>query len=123
MAALDNETLTRLRQLTEDDLGMDALVEVHTREEIDRARNSGAKLIGVNNRNLGTFAVSLDTSAQLAPFAGDHALLISESGIDSAGDIHRLYDLGFRGFLIGESFMRKPDVEAAVRAMLVREAA
>src|SRR5258708_27223113 len=53
-AALDDQTLTRLRQLIEDELGMDALVEVHTREEMDRARNSGAKLIGVNNRNLGT---------------------------------------------------------------------
>src|SRR5258708_23936526 len=54
VAALDDGTLDRLRQLTEDELGMDALVEVHTREEIDRARNSGARLIGVNNRNLGT---------------------------------------------------------------------
>src|SRR6266566_4237873 len=106
VAALDDATLARLRELTEDELGMDALVEVHTSEEMDRARNSGAKLIGVNNRNLGTFAVSLETSAQLAPFAGDEALLISESGIESADDMHRLYDLGFRGFLIGESLMR-----------------
>ena len=109
VAALDDATLARLRQLTEEDLGMDALVEVHTSEEMDRARSSGAKLIGVNNRNLETFAVSLETSAQLAPLAGDDALLISESGIESADDILRLYDLGYRGFLIGESLMRADD--------------
>jgi len=120
VAALDDETLGRLRQLTEDELGMDALVEVHTREEMDRARNSGAKLIGVNNRNLGTFAVSLETSAQLAPFAGDHALLVSESGIESAGDIRRLYDLGFRGFLIGESLMRADDPGEALKRFTQR---
>ena len=120
VAALDDETLTRLRQLTEDELGMDALVEVHTREEMDGARNSGAKLIGVNNRNLGTFAVSLETSAQLAPFAGEHALLVSESGIESADDIHRLYDLGFRGFLIGESLMRADDPGETLRKFTQR---
>ena len=120
VAALDDETLTRLRQLTEDELGMDALVEVHTREEMDRARNSGAKLIGVNNRNLGTFAVSLETSAQLAPFAGEHALLVSESGIESADDIRRLYDLGFRGFLIGESLMRADDPGEALKRFTQR---
>src|SRR6266550_5411679 len=120
VAALDDETLLRLRLLAEDDLGMDALVEVHTSEEMERARSSGAKLIGVNNRNLETFAVSLETSAQLAPLAGDDALLISESGIESAEDIHRLYDLGYRGFLIGESLMRADDPGEALREFTQR---
>ena len=120
VAALDDAALTRLQRLTEDELGMDALVEVHTSEEMDRARNSGAKLIGVNNRNLETFEVSLETSAQLAPFAGDDALLISESGIESAEDIRRLYDLGFRGFLIGESLMRAEDPGEALRKFTQR---
>ena len=109
VAALDNETLIHLRRLAEDELGMDALVEVHTREEMERAVKSGAKLIGVNNRNLSTFEVSLDISAQLAPIGGDGVLLISESGIESSDDVHRLYDLGYRGFLIGESLMRADD--------------
>ena len=117
VAALDDATLTRLRQLTEDELSMDALVEVHTSEEMDRARSSGAKLIGVNNRNLGTFAVSLETSVKLAPSAGDDALLISESGIESADDIQRLHDLGYRGFLIGESLMRADDPGEIIRKM------
>lgn len=120
VAALDDETLARLRRITEDELGMDALVEVHTSEEMGRAVNSGAKLIGVNNRNLGTFEVLLETSAQLAAIAGDKVLLISESGIESVDDIRRLYDLGYRGFLIGESLMRADDPGAALRKFTQR---
>jgi indole-3-glycerol phosphate synthase len=120
VAALDDTSLARLRHLTEDELGMDALVEVHTSDELDRARNSGAKLIGVNNRNLGTFAVSLETSAQLAPPTGDDALLISESGIESGDDIQRLHDLGYRGFLIGESLMRADDPGEALKKFTQR---
>ena len=115
VAALDDELLWRLRRTAEDELGLDALVEVHTREEMGRATNSGAKLIGVNNRNLGSFEVSLDTSAQLAPMGRDKALLISESGIESADDIQLLYDLGYRGFLIGESVMRADDPGEALK--------
>jgi indole-3-glycerol phosphate synthase len=120
VAALDDEMLNRLRQLTEDELGMDALVEVHSSEEMDRARNSGAQLIGVNNRNLATFAVSLETSVQLAPFAGGDTLLISESGIESADDVRRLCDLGYRGFLIGESLMRADDAGEALKKLAQR---
>ena len=109
VAALNDETLGRLRRITEDELGMDALVEVHTREEMVRAVASEAHLIGVNNRDLGTFAVSLETSVELAAFAHDSAVLISESGIESAEDIHRLRSLGYRGFLIGEALMRADD--------------
>ena len=114
VAALNDETLGRLRRITEEELGMDALVEVHTREEMERACHSGAQLIGVNNRDLGTFAVSLETSVQLAPKADEKAVLISESGIESAEDIHRLRDLGYRGFLIGESLMRADDPKEAL---------
>ena len=120
VAALNDDTLGRLRSMTEDELGMDALVEVHTREEMERASRSGAHLIGVNNRDLGTFAVSLETSAKLAPIAYDGAVLISESGIESAEDIIRLRELGYRGFLVGESLMRADDPETALRRFTQR---
>jgi indole-3-glycerol phosphate synthase len=117
VAALDDGTLGRLRHLTENELGMDALVEVHNREEMDRAIATGARLIGVNNRNLKTFAVSLDTSVELAPFSQNSVVLISESGIESAEDIQRLSHLGYRGFLIGETLMRAADPESALREL------
>ena len=120
VAALDDEVLSRLLHITEDELLMDAVVEVHTKEEMERAVRSGAKLIGVNNRDLGTFAVSLETSAQLASMSGDKALLISESGIESADDVRRLYDLGYRGFLIGESLMRARDPGEALKMFTQR---
>jgi indole-3-glycerol phosphate synthase len=120
VAALDDQTLGRLRRITEDELCMDALVEVHTREEMERASDSGARLIGVNNRDLGTFAVTVETSAQLAPIAGDNAVLVSESGLESADDIHRLRDLGYRGFLIGESLMRADNQQNALRGFTQR---
>src|SRR6266508_2483019 len=109
VAALDDDTLLRLRRITEDELGMDALVEVHTPKEMDRAVETRAKIIGVNNRNLSTFEVSLETSIQLASRAPDGAVLISESGIESIVDIQRLRAIGYRGFLIGETLMRADD--------------
>jgi indole-3-glycerol phosphate synthase len=118
VAALDDETLVRLRRLTEEELGLDALVEVHSVDEMNRAAACGAKVIGVNNRDLRTFEVSLETSAQLAPMAPKGSVLISESGIESAGDIRRLQSVGYRAFLIGESLMRADDPEAALRALL-----
>src|SRR5437660_10753049 len=111
VAALDDYTLVRLRTITEDELGMDALVEVHTAEELGRAVQAGAQVIGVNNRNLSTFEVSLETSVQLASAAPKDTFLISESGIGSADDIQRLRGLGYRGFLIGETLMRADDPE------------
>ena len=109
VAALDDETLSRLRQLAEDELQMDALVEVHTSEEMQRAVASGATLIGVNNRDLRTFNVSLETSVELAREAPPDALLISESGLHSSSDLQRLRDAGYHGFLIGETLMRADD--------------
>ena len=114
VAALEDETLLRLRQLTEDDLGMDALVEVHTENEMKRAIDSGATLIGVNNRDLATFEVSLQTSIDLAVMAPPGATLISESGIETSDDIARLQAAGYRGFLIGETLMRADDPAAAL---------
>lgn len=117
VAALDDEVLERLRRLIEDDCGMDALIEVHTREEMRRAIACGANLIGVNNRNLHTFEVSLDTSLSLAKEAPAGMVLVSESGLNKATDLARLHDAGYRGFLIGESLMRSGDPAASLREL------
>ena len=111
-AMLDDETLARLRRLTEDDLKMDALVEVHTLEELERAKKIGAAgIIGVNNRDLHSFKVSLDVSRELIKHAPENSLMIAESGLQTRGDLLELKDLGFHGFLIGETLMRsgKPE--------------
>lgn len=115
VAALDDGLLLGLRRLAEDELGLDALVEVHTREEMRKAADCGAKLIGVNNRDLRTFEVSLETSLSVAREAPPGALLISESGLRSREDLRRLHDAGFRGFLIGETLMRAEDPQQALR--------
>jgi indole-3-glycerol phosphate synthase len=114
VAALDDEKLARLRRLTEDELHMDALVEVHTKDEMRRAINAGATLIGVNNRDLHSFKVSLEVSVQLAQDAPLGSLLISESGLSSGDDLRRLHALGYRGFLIGETLMRSAQPDAAL---------
>jgi indole-3-glycerol phosphate synthase len=115
VAALKDEALTRLLRLTEDGLGMDALVEVHTAEELTRALDAGAHVVGVNNRDLRTFEVSLETSVKLAALAPADVLLVSESGLRGAGDIDRLRACGFRAFLVGETLMRAEDPEVALR--------
>ncbi|HEY8409920.1 MAG TPA: indole-3-glycerol phosphate synthase TrpC, partial [Pyrinomonadaceae bacterium] len=106
VATLDDGTLSHLRQLAEDELHMDALVEVHTSEELKRASTAGATLIGVNNRDLRTFTVSPETSLALAREALPEALLVSESGLHNASDLQRLREAGYHGFLIGETLMR-----------------
>jgi indole-3-glycerol phosphate synthase len=106
VAALDDRSLLRLRQLAEQELEIDALVEVHDIAEMMRAAASGAKLIGVNNRNLHTFEVSLKTSLDLASTAPAGSILVSESGLRTSEDLAVLREAGFRGFLIGESLMR-----------------
>jgi indole-3-glycerol phosphate synthase len=115
VAALDDELLLNLRRLAEDELGLDALVEVHTSEEMRRAMDCGAKLIGVNNRDLRTFEVSLETSLSLASDAPSEALLVSESGLRTREDLRRLHAAGFRGFLIGETLMRAEEPQQALR--------
>ncbi|HJT66712.1 MAG TPA: indole-3-glycerol phosphate synthase TrpC [Pyrinomonadaceae bacterium] len=115
VAALNDRQLELLRRLAEDELEMDALVEVHDPHEMDRAAKSGATIVGVNNRNLRTFEVSLETSLRVASLAPEGVLLVSESGLSDAHDLRRLREEGFAGFLIGESLMRAPDPEAALR--------
>jgi len=118
VAALDDELLVRLRRLAEDELGLDALVEVHTSQEMKRAVGCEARLIGVNNRDLRTFEVSLETSVSLAREAPSEALLVSESGLRSRDDLQLLFNAGYRGFLIGETFMRAEDPQQALRNVL-----
>ena len=118
VAALDDEALARLRRVTEDELEMDALVEVHTREELRRALMAGATLVGVNNRDLHSFAVSLEVSVGLARHAPPETLLVAESGLRSADDLRRLHSLGYRGFLIGETLMRAAEPESALRELI-----
>ena len=115
VAALDDDSLRSLRELTENELAMDALVELHTRDEMQRAIDSGANIIGVNNRNLVTFEVSLSTSIDLAAVASPATKLISESGIETREDINRLCDAGYNGFLIGETLMRAHNPEALLK--------
>ncbi len=117
VAALGDGELERFRRRAEDDLGLDALVEVHTPEEMRRAAGSGASLIGVNNRNLSTFAVSLDTSEELALLAPEGSVLVSESGIHGRADVERLRALGYRGFLVGEALMRSDHPAALLRSL------
>ncbi len=116
-AMLDDERLERLHILAERDLGMDALVEVHTVEEMERAADMGATLIGVNNRDLHTFAVSLDVSRSLVKHAPNDAFVISESGLQTRNDIQELKQLGFSGFLIGETLMKSADAEHSLRKL------
>jgi indole-3-glycerol phosphate synthase len=118
VAALDDDKLESLRKLIEDELSMDALIEVHTREEMQRAIACGANVIGVNNRNLHTFEVSLQTSLSLATEAPVDTVLISESGLNNSTDLARLHAAGYRGFLIGESLMRSKNPEAALRELM-----
>jgi indole-3-glycerol phosphate synthase len=121
VAALEDAPLSTLREITEDKIGMDALVEVHDEREIKRAAECGAKLIGVNNRDLRTFDVSLDISLNLARYAPANAALISESGLKSANDLRRLNEVGYQGFLIGESLMRAESPRQALAELLGNE--
>src|SRR5262249_7400765 len=118
VAALDDASLGELRAVAEDELGLDALVEAHTSGELSRALAAGAKLIGVNNRDLSTFQVSLNTSERLIAEAPPNKILISESGLQSADSLLRLSKIGFRGFLIGEALMRAPDPEKALHDLV-----
>ncbi|HEU0015798.1 MAG TPA: indole-3-glycerol phosphate synthase TrpC [Longimicrobium sp.] len=102
------------------ELGMDALVEAHTAEELDRALGAGAVLVGVNNRDLDTFVTDLDLSLRLAPRVPAGVTYVAESGIRTAADVDRLGEAGVDAILVGESLMRQPDVRAAAAALVGR---
>jgi indole-3-glycerol phosphate synthase len=117
VAALDDDTLRRLRRVAEDKLRMDALVEVHTRAELRRAEAAGAALVGVNNRDLHSFKVSLDVLIELAQAAAPDTTLVAESGLTSVADLRRLGALGYNAFLVGDSLMRSASPGQALRQL------
>jgi indole-3-glycerol phosphate synthase len=100
------------------DLGLSVLVEVHTRDELERALGVGTELLGINNRDLTTFETTLDTTFELRPFIPDGVTVVSESGIDSADHLRQLGEVGVDAVLVGEALMRCEDVGAAVRELL-----
>lgn len=112
-------TAHEMRDLREraESYGLAALVEVHDAEELGPALDSGARIIGVNNRNLRTFEVTLDTSLDLASRIPAAVVKVSESGIHDAADVHRLLDAGYSAFLVGEHLMKSGDPCAALQRL------
>jgi indole-3-glycerol phosphate synthase len=101
-------------------LGMTALVEVHNEEDVGQALAAGATVIGVNNRDLRDFSVDLQTTARLRPLIPPEVVLVSESGIHTADDVHRVADMGADAILVGEALMRAEDVAAKVRELAMQ---
>ncbi len=117
VAILDDAELRGLRELAAE-FGMAAVVEAHNAQELERAVRSDARIVGVNNRDLNTFQVSLDTSITLAQSIPAGVIRISESGIFNANDIHRLMEAGFDAFLIGEHLVKSGDATQALRELV-----
>jgi indole-3-glycerol phosphate synthase len=117
MAAVDDKTARSLAEEAHA-LGMDVLAEVHDEAELSRALDLDTNLIGINNRDLRTFATTLATTERLAPLVPSDRIVIAESGIFTHADLERLAGSGVRAFLVGESLMRQEDVAAATRALL-----
>jgi indole-3-glycerol phosphate synthase len=122
MAAVDDACAAEL-EAAAFALGMDALLEVHDEDELSRALRLKSQLIGINNRDLKTFATTLATSERLARLVPPDRIVIGESGIFTPDDLARLAKAGISTFLVGESLMRQSDVAAATRALLARRAA
>ncbi len=120
-AVLDLAELIEFRELAAS-LHLAALVEVHDSEELKKAIDSGAQIIGVNNRNLDTFEVSLDTSLRLSFQMPAGVLRVSESGIHTRADIDLLQGAGFHAFLVGESLMKSADPTSSLKALLGKTA-
>lgn len=117
MACVDDTTASTLAAYAKA-WGMDAIAEVHDKDELDRAIALDCRLIGVNNRDLRTFNTTLETTERLAPRVPKDRLVIAESGIAAHGDLQRLAKAGVHAYLVGESLMRQPDVAAATKALL-----
>ena len=117
MAAVDDQTAKDLTSAAHD-VGIDVLAEVHNEAELDRALKLDTRLIGINNRDLNTFATTLATTERLAPRVPSDRMVIAESGIFTHVDLERLASHGVRAFLVGESLMRQDDVAGATRALL-----
>ena len=117
VAALTQPELIAL-QARAHDLGLAALVEVHDEQELTRAEDAGARIIGVNNRNLRTLAVDVDASYRLVGRMPRGVVAVSESGLQSRADLDRLGTAGYTAFLIGERFMTAPDPSAAIRELI-----
>jgi len=117
VAALTPKDLASLHAIAEEELEMDALVEVHSVEEMEIARSIGASLIGVNNRDLRSFTVSLDVSRRLIEHAPADSVLVSESGLRTRDELLELHALGYSGFLMGETLMRSKDAALALREL------
>lgn len=114
VAALNHQELTTYGTLAEE-LGLEALVEVHTKEELEIALAAGARLVGVNNRDLNTFELSLDVSRDIAAYVKGDVLSVSESGISTRDELLELNALGYSGFLLGETLMRSGDPKTSLR--------